>query len=76
MMNVCFSLVRVTAGDNNWVNAISVGDEVMLLSDTALMMRLDLQTMAQPGRKGNTAERGHRTLTHRRARLPRTPLKR
>jgi len=38
-------------GDNNWVNSIQVGSEVMLLSDTALMMRLDLDTLAQPGRK-------------------------
>lgn len=38
-------------GDNNWVNIISIGGEAVLLSDTPLMMRMDFDTMAQPGRK-------------------------
>merc|ERR1712166_564168 len=38
-------------GDNNWVNVIEVGGEAVMLSDTPLMMRLDIDTMAQPGRK-------------------------
>jgi carotenoid cleavage dioxygenase-like enzyme len=38
-------------GDNNWVNGIQVGNEVLMLSDTSLMLRLNLETLEQPGYK-------------------------
>eukprot|EP00930_Biecheleria_cincta_P024271 TRINITY_DN17381_c0_g1_i1.p1 TRINITY_DN17381_c0_g1~~TRINITY_DN17381_c0_g1_i1.p1 ORF type:complete len:528 (-),score=76.95 TRINITY_DN17381_c0_g1_i1:162-1745(-) len=38
-------------GDNNWVNTILVGGEALLLSDTSTMLRMDLQTLDQPGKK-------------------------
>jgi len=41
----------VAANDNNWVNMIPVGRELLLLSDTPTMVRMDLETLSCLGLK-------------------------
>merc|ERR1719454_1030676 len=38
-------------GDNNWVNIISVGGELLMLSDTPVMMPVDVDTLKFSGIK-------------------------
>jgi len=44
-------LCLIGGGDNNYVNTIKVGNEILLLTDTNIMLRMDIDTLAQPGHK-------------------------
>jgi carotenoid cleavage dioxygenase-like enzyme len=45
---MCLNMAKL---DNDWVNAINVGNEVMMLTDSAAMLRIDLDTLAYLGEK-------------------------
>lgn len=63
----------LVVSDNNWVNTIKVGDELLLLNDISILLRLDRDTLTVPGRKTwsdddssgnpNWVERGHIATT-------------